>query len=198
MWWSALAAYLVASFILPRIDSALLVQAAGAASLLPFCVASLCVGAQAMLYLLGPQAIAVMLLSLTLSCVLLYRAIDTRRVLFYDLLRKRKYRRLLRSETHNWSPTFDIEQSLPGKVGLVGIGLSVSGPAIGIHLHRMIGRANANIVMVIIPYLMGLFTLFGAGFRVGLYMVEMRRIELRIGRRLTLPPYREEDEPSVD
>jgi len=59
----------------------------------------------------------------------------------------------------------------------------------------MIGRPSANIVMGIAVFFLGAVLLYGFGYQVGLYLVEMRRIELRIGRSLTLPLYREEDEP---
>jgi hypothetical protein len=198
MWLAALAAYLAAPFVVPRIRSALVAQAVFASCALPGLISSLSIGAQMMLFQLGPQAVAAMFISFAVSCVLIWMTIGSRRAAFYELLRKRRYRRLLHSEGHTWSPTFDLEQSSLGRVGCIGIGLSVSGPAIGANLDEMIGRPNANLVLGIIPFFMGLILLCGAGYRIGLYVIEMRRIESRIGRPLTLPPYRGEDEPLAD
>ena len=195
MWPVGLAAYLTASLLLPRVKSAFVAQAALALTPIPLGVSLISAGAQVMMYLLGPEAIIVMLTTIATISVLLWRTIRSRRILFYDLLRKRKYRQLLRNEEDSWSPRFEVEQSSLGRIGCIGIGLSVSGPAIGMHLHRMIGRPSANIVMGIAVFFLGAVLLYGFGYQVGLYLVEMRRIESRIGRSLTLPPYREEDEP---
>ena len=61
------------------------------------------------------------------------------------------------------------------------------------HLDRTIGRPNANIVMGILRFFLGAVMLYGVGYQAGLYLIEMRRIEGRIGRSLTLPPYQEEN-----
>jgi hypothetical protein len=196
MWPVWLAAYLAASFLLPRTRDALLAQAAHAARGLPLSIASLSVGGQMMMYLIGPSAMVAMLVSVGLTALLLWRGIISGRARFYDKLGKRRYRRLLRDETHNWDATFSIEQPL-GSVGCIGIGASISGPAIGMHLDEMIGRPSANIVMGIVLFFIGLLTLHALGYQTGVYLIEMRRIELRLGRRLRLAPYRRADEPRV-
>jgi hypothetical protein len=192
-----LAAYVMASFFLPLVRRATLAQAALAASTLPFAVSALGVGAQMMAYLMDRSALAVMILSTMVTGVLLWRAISSGRSQFHDRLRKRKYRRLLRNLDHNWSPTFDLDRPPLGRLGCISIGLSVSGPALGAQLDELIGIQNALLVVAVICFSLGLAALYRTAYQVGLNLAEMRRIEVRLGRRLRLPPYRKEDEPLV-
>jgi len=75
MWPVGLAAYLGASFLLPRVRSALVAQAAAAAAPLPLGVSLLSAGTQVMMYLSGRQAIAVMLITITVTSLLLWSTI---------------------------------------------------------------------------------------------------------------------------
>ncbi len=190
MWLASIALIPAYSIWATKVARARTAYALASLGILPFVIGTADGALRFGFGLLGPPMGLIVAAGLVLGLGTLPATIRTRRMRHSEALTRGHLRRALNKETSTWDPQYDnddpLDRALMNRPGCLMRLLPWIGPAIGMSLDELFGRAAANRLMAYIAISLGYGFVYFWIAATGAQFLELRKIETELGRPIML------------
>jgi hypothetical protein len=190
MWLASVALIPAYSILAAKVARARTAYALTSLGILPFVIGTADGALRFGFGLLGPPMGLIVAAGLVLGLGTLPAITRARRIRHSEALTRGHLRRALNKEAGTWTPYYDNDdprdQALLNRPGCLMRLLPWIGPAIGMSLDELFGRAGANQLMAYLAISLGYGFLYFWIASTGAQMLGLRKIETELGRPIML------------